>query len=86
MSKLVLIPDEVIIIKIYLLRDKKVMVDLDLAELYSVSTKHLKPAVRRKINRFPEDFIFKMILEELGNRRTKFAISNSDKMSLCYLQ
>ncbi len=55
-SKLPMIPDEVIINKIYFIRDQKVMLDSDLAELYGVETKYLKRQVRRNIMRFPEDF------------------------------
>ena len=54
------IPEEVITSKIYLIRDKKVMLDSDLAELCEVETKQLKRAVRRNIKRFPEDFMFEL--------------------------
>ena len=47
MNKLLSVPDEVIITKIYLLRNKKIMIDRDLAELYNVETKRLKEAVKR---------------------------------------
>jgi hypothetical protein len=50
---LVKVPDEVIIDKIILLRDKKVMIDRDLAILYGVTTKRLNEQVKRNINRFP---------------------------------
>lgn len=56
----VMIPDEVLMRKIYMIRGKKVMLDRDLAELYSVETKRLKEAVRRNINRFPDDFMFEL--------------------------
>jgi hypothetical protein len=56
----ILIPDEVIMNKIYLIRGKKVMLDRDLAQLYNVETKQLKRAVRRNIRRFPEDFMFEL--------------------------
>lgn len=75
-------PDEIIMNKIYLLRSKKVMIDRDLAELYGVETKRLKEAVRRHIDRFPEDFMFEMSAEELENWRTQFASSNSDRLGL----
>ena len=54
------IADEIIINKIYLVRNQKVMLDRELAELYGVETKHLKQAVRRNIRRFPKDFMFQM--------------------------
>jgi len=47
MSKEVTIPEEIITSKIYLIRDQKIMLDRDLAELYGVETKRLKEAVRR---------------------------------------
>src|SRR4030043_1709734 len=53
-----LIPAEVIERKIYLIRGHKVMLDSDLAELYGVATKVLLQAVKRNLNRFPEDFMF----------------------------
>jgi len=54
------VPDEIIMSKIYFIRDKKVMIDSDLAELYEVETKQLKRAVRRNIKRFPNDFMFEL--------------------------
>ena len=56
-----MIPDKVITNKIYLIRNQKVMLDRDLAELYQVDTKVLKQAVKRNLNRFPEDFMFELI-------------------------
>ena len=76
------VPDEVIMSKIYLIRGKKVMLDRDLAELYGVETKQLKRAVRRNIERFPEDFMFEMTKEELENWRYQFGTSNKERMGL----
>jgi len=53
------LPDETIISKIYLVREKKIMLDRDLAELYGVKTKALKQAVKRNIERFPDDFMLR---------------------------
>lgn len=58
--------EEAIINKIYLIREKKVMLDRDLAELYQVETRALKQQVRRNIERFPEDFMFKLTENELN--------------------
>jgi ORF6N domain len=55
-----------------------------LSELYGVSTKAFKQAVKRNIDRFPEDFMFEMTSEELKNWRSQFVTSNSDKMGLRY--
>jgi len=79
------VPDEIVLNKIYLIRGEKVMLDRDLAELYDVETKRLKEAVRRNLDRFPEDFMFEMDTEEFQNWRTQFATSNSsDAMGLRY--
>ena len=67
------IPIEFIENKIYLIRDKKIMLDSDLAELYSVSTKRLNEQVRRNIDRFPEDFMFVLTKEEADSLRSQFA-------------
>jgi len=70
------IPEEVIVNKIFLIRNKKVMIDKDLAELYEVETKQLKRAVRRNIDRFPEDFMFELSEEEFTNLRCQFGTSS----------
>ena len=57
-SKAIAIPDEVVMSKIYVIRDQKMMLDRDLAVLYGVATKVLKQAVNRNLHRFPEDFMF----------------------------
>ena len=49
---------------IHEIRGKNVMLDMDLAKLYDVETKALKQAVRRNIDRFPEDFMFQLTKEE----------------------
>ena len=75
MSKEITIPDETITSKIYLIREQKVMLDSDLAELYQVQTKLLKRQVRRNIERFPEDFMFELTKEESDNLRSQFGTS-----------
>lgn len=59
-----IVPDEVLMSKIYYLRGQKVMIDTDLAELYGVETKRLKEQVRRNISRFPMHFMFELTREE----------------------
>ena len=59
-----LIPIEAIEGKIFVLRGRRVMVDRDLAELYGVETRALNQAVSRNGDRFPEDFMFQLTLEE----------------------
>ena len=77
-----MIPDEVIVSKIYMIREQRIMLDRDLADLYGVATKVLKQAVRRNIKRFPQDFMFEMTKEELDNWRSQIVTSNSDRMGL----
>tara|TARA_B110000091_G_C13583572_1_gene377559 strand:- start:3 stop:533 length:531 start_codon:yes stop_codon:yes gene_type:complete len=67
-----LIPDEIITNKIYLIRNQKVMLDRDLAELYEVETKQLKRQVRRNIERFPDDFMFEITKQEYESLRSQF--------------
>ena len=76
------ITEEVTITKIYIIRGQKVMLDRDLAELYGVRTKVLKQAVKRNLERFPEDFMFEMTLEEFQDWRSQFVTSNADMMGL----
>ncbi len=64
MSKGLIIPDERIEKIILLVRDQKVIVDADLAELYGVSTKALNQAVTRNDQRFPPDFMFRLTKAE----------------------
>ena len=79
------IPDEVITTKIYLIREQKVMLDRDLAELYGVETKYLKRQVKRNVDRFPEDFMFQLSDSEFKNWRSQFVTYNSsDKMGFRY--
>ena len=59
-----LIPQQTIEQRIFLIRNQKVMIDRDLAELYGVETKHLNRQVKRNIQRFPEEFMFQLSTEE----------------------
>jgi hypothetical protein len=83
-TEISIIPDELVVNKIYFLRNQKVMLDRDLAALYGIETRVLKQAVRRNFVRFPEDFMFELTKEEFENWRSQFATSNSDKMGLRY--
>lgn len=58
------IPNERIIKRIFWLRGKKVMFDSDLAELYGVETKALNQTVKRNLERFPDDFMFRLSIAE----------------------
>jgi len=64
-QKLSVIPDEVIASKIYLIRDKKVMLDRDLADLYDVKAIRLREQVKRNTERFPDNFMFQLTENEV---------------------
>ena len=66
---------------IYEIRGQKVMLDFDLARLYSVSTGALNQAVKRNIERFPADFMFHLTGEEVQNMMSQFVISSKRKTS-----
>jgi hypothetical protein len=70
------IPDELITIKIFVVRGKKVILDNDLAELYDVETRRLNEQVKRNIDRFPADFMFQLTDEEFENLKSQFATSS----------
>jgi hypothetical protein len=63
--------------QILMIRGQKVLLDRDLAKLYLVSTKALNQAVRRNLDRFPEDFMFQLSQAELENWKSQFVTSNS---------
>ncbi len=63
--------DERIFNKIFLIRGQKVLLDRDLAELYNIENKVLKQAVNRNSDRFPEDFMFELTVEELKSLRSQ---------------
>ena len=73
------IADEAVMNKIYLVREQKIMIDRDLAELFGVETKRLKETVRRNISRFPKDFMFQMNEAEFEILRTQFASSKESR-------
>ncbi len=59
--------------KIYEIRNQKVMLDFDLAELYETETKYLKRSVRQNIKRFPVDFMFELTRKEYDSLRCNFS-------------
>ena len=76
MTKSIRLPDEVVISKIYLIREHKVMLDDDLAELYQVQTRRLNEQVKRNIDRFPQDFMFQLDEKEWENLKSQNATSS----------
>ena len=65
---------EVVERKIYIIRDKKVILDKDLAELYQVPTKVLIQAVTRNLKRFPSDFMYQLVYKEVANLRSQIGV------------
>jgi hypothetical protein len=80
-TAMVKVPDEVIVDKIILLRDKKVMIDRDLALLYGVTTKRLNEQVKRNDKRFPPDFMFQVTAAEKEQLINAFEHLNGLKYS-----
>ncbi len=70
-----LVPDEIIMNKIYYIRGQKVMLDSDLAELYGVETRRLNEQVARNPDRFPEDFMFRLNENEFESLMSQIATS-----------
>jgi hypothetical protein len=67
---------EVIDQKIYMIRDEKVLLSHDLAQLYEVPVKVLNQAVKRNIERFPKDFMFQLSQGEFGILKSQFVTSS----------
>ncbi|MDT8338777.1 MAG: ORF6N domain-containing protein [Sulfurimonas sp.] len=82
MNELTIVDNHNIQDKIYTIRGVQVMVDRDLAGLYGVETRVLNQAVKRNIERFPEEFMFQMTKEELENWMSQIVISNKEAMGL----
>jgi phage regulator Rha-like protein len=77
-----ILPDETIIRKIYFVREQKVMFDYDLAVLYDVETKVLNQAVKRNMDRFPEDFMFRLTAKEWLLMRSQIVTASTQDISL----
>lgn len=85
MTKSMLVPDEVLINKIYQIRGYKVMLDSDLAELYQVETKALKQAVKRNIGIFPAHFMFELTEGEFACLRSQIVTSKTGRGGTRYM-
>ena len=75
----IIIPEEFIQQKIYVIRGKKVMIDRDLGELYKLPNKHLNQQVKRNIQRFPDDFMFQLTKEEWESLKSQFVTSKKGR-------
>ncbi len=78
-TKVQLPPEEGVFSKIYFLRNQKVLLDEDLAAMYGVTTKVLNQAVKRNQERFPEDFMFLLSVEEESSLRSQFVTSKKGR-------
>jgi len=76
MENSIIIPSERIVNKIYIVRNRKVMLDKDLAEIYGVPTKVLNQAVKRNIKRFPGDFMFRVDKKEFEILKSQIVTSS----------
>jgi len=81
-SNELVIPDELVMNKIYLIRNQKVMLDSDLAELYQVETKVLNQQVKRNLKRFPEDFMFQLTENEWNIMRSQIVTASQNKRNI----
>jgi len=80
-----IIPEDILLNKIYEIRGHKVMLDSDLAELYGVETKVLNQSIRRNIERFPENFMFQLTESEWQSLRSQFVTSKIGRGGRTYL-
>lgn len=76
--------EQKILNRIYVVRNEKIMLDRDLAELFGIETKVLKQTVKRNIARFPKDFMFEMTVKEFAKWKEGVILSPSDMQGLRY--
>lgn len=68
--------------RIHIIRNQRIILDRDLAEMYGVETRVLNQAVKRNIERFPQDFMFRLTHEEFENWKSQIVMSNTIKMGI----
>ncbi|HAT71265.1 MAG TPA: DNA-binding protein, partial [Elusimicrobia bacterium] len=71
-----MVPQEILESKILVIRGHKVMLDRDLAALYGVETRALNQAIKRNLERFPADFMFRLTADEVENWMSQTVIFN----------
>jgi len=76
----IILPDEAVMSKIYFIREQKVMIDRDLAELYGVKAIRLREQVKRNQIRFPENFMFQLIEQEIEDMVSQNAIPSKQSL------
>ncbi len=72
-----IVAEERVLKSILVIRDEKVILDSDLAQLYDVETRRLNEQVRRNIDKFPKDFMFQLTKDEFENLKSQIATSSS---------
>ncbi len=82
MGSNLLVSEKIIKNKVFTIRGKRVMLDRDLAKLYGVETRVLNQAVRRNLERFPEEFMFQLTKIEMEEWKSQIVTSNREKMGL----
>ncbi len=75
-----IVPDEIVMSKIYVLRQQRVMLDKDLAELYDMLPIRLRQQVKRNMERFPEKFMFQLTEEEVDAMVSQFVIPSKQSL------
>jgi len=75
-----IVPDEMVMSKIYVLRGQRIMLDKDLAELYGIQPRRLRQQVKRNIERFPERFMFQLTEEEVDSMVSQFVIPSKQSL------
>jgi hypothetical protein len=71
-----LVADQKILNRIFVIRGQKVMIDESLSAMYGVETKRLNEQVKRNLKRFPKDFMFILTTKEFNNLKSQFATSS----------
>ena len=84
-QEIILINEETIQDKIYVVRDQKVMLDFELAEIYGYTTKRFNEQVKNNIERFDEDFRFQLLKEEFDNLRSKKSTSSWGEQDIFHM-
>jgi hypothetical protein len=78
-AEIQVVPASAVEKRIYVIRERQVMLDEDLADLYGVETKRLIEQVKRNLERFPDDFMFQLDREETAALRSQIATSNTGR-------
>lgn len=75
-DEIILIDEEMLRSKIYVVRDQKVMLDFELAEIYGYTTTRFNEQVKNNMEKFDEDFMFQLTKEEFENLMSNFSTSS----------